>query len=173
MLPLSVLPVLTRVLHADVPGPLFSLLDTGRTGWVTETAFVQYWSQHLRGFEPCTRLFHILRDLGDVTAGKSSAPKLVSPTDQVQQASVIDEGKRLSAAITSTAAVTRSTSGAGLPRHRRYLSRPDLEPLITDVVTRHPGLAFLEATPDFQVSAFAVVCGIRVLNRCRVSLCLL
>jgi serine/threonine-protein phosphatase 2A regulatory subunit B'' len=34
---------------------------------------------------------------------------------------------------------------------RSYLTRDDFRPIVQEIVNRHPGLEFLESTPEFQL----------------------
>lgn len=91
--------------------------------------FLHFHATEIERFDLPTRFFRLLRTV---------EPPVQTTTDGAAPA-----------AAAPSPAPTHSSAVPG--QLRRYLTRDDFKPIVQEIVNRHPGLEFLESTPEFQL----------------------
>ena len=118
-----------------------ALLDQPRIQLAT---FLHFHAREIEKFDSPTRFFRLLRTNTPTptpTAADGAALTSVPP--------IAGSAAAPAPALSSSASLGPSVSLPGEPR--KYLTRDDFKPIVEEIVNRHPGLEFLENTPEFQL----------------------
>jgi len=108
------------------------------------STFLHFHAREIEKFDLPTRFFRLLRTNEPPPAAATAAGAVAGTT-----AAAIASPASSSSSSSAPAASSSSSSSAGVPR--KYLTRDDFKPIVQEIVNRHPGLEFLESTPEFQL----------------------
>jgi serine/threonine-protein phosphatase 2A regulatory subunit B'' len=136
----GVAPTSTAAAAATGPAGEPALQDQPR---IQLSTFLHFHAREIEKFDLPTRFFRLLRTNEPPPAAATAAGAVAGTT----AAAIASPAS--SSSSSSAPAASSSSSSAGVPR--KYLTRDDFKPIVQEIVNRHPGLEFLESTPEFQL----------------------